>query len=219
LGTPRQITDSTNQIVWRWDSPDPFGNALPDENPDNGKGKRGGVFEFNLRFPGQYYDRETGRHYNYFRDYEPGTGRYTTSDPIGLKGGMNRYTYVGGNPLSFIDPLGLAGVLPGPIPLPIPGPTFPWPPKPKQPDSPFDDPNTYKKPTWPSWPPRDPPGDKPNDDPWPGDWKNQCIRLYERCVNQSWSGNCGACLNKCTAQQEWPFEGPGSCSPKKKRCE
>ncbi|MFZ3174227.1 MAG: RHS repeat-associated core domain-containing protein, partial [Thiobacillus sp.] len=106
LGTPRQITDSADRIVWRWDTADPFGNALADDNPDDGKGKKS-RFEFNLRFPGQYFDGETGLHYNYFRDYEPGTGRYVQSDPIGLAGGMNLYAYVGGNPVSFTDPSGL----------------------------------------------------------------------------------------------------------------
>lgn len=64
-------------------------------------------FEFNLRFPGQYYDTESGLHYNYFRDYEPGTGRYVQSDPIGLWGGLNTYNYADQNPLLLMDLYGL----------------------------------------------------------------------------------------------------------------
>lgn len=101
LNTPRKVTrPSDNAIVWRWDS-DPFGTTLADENPAGL-----GMFRFSLRFPGQYYDGETGLHYNYFRDYDPATGRYVQSDPIGLDGGTNTFAYVGSNPLQYADPLG-----------------------------------------------------------------------------------------------------------------
>jgi RHS repeat-associated protein len=66
-------------------------------------------FSFNLRFPGQYYDVETKLHYNYFRDYNPATGRYVQSDPIALSGGLNTYDYVQAAPIGIIDPLGLDG--------------------------------------------------------------------------------------------------------------
>jgi RHS repeat-associated protein len=65
------------------------------------------AFAYNLRFPGQYFDAETGKHYNYKRDYDPRIGRYIESDPIGLQAGPNTYGYVGGNPLKWIDPKGL----------------------------------------------------------------------------------------------------------------
>jgi RHS repeat-associated protein len=61
----------------------------------------------NLRLPGQYFDHETTFHYNGFRDYIPALGRYIESDPIGLGGGLNNYAYASGNPLAFIDPIGL----------------------------------------------------------------------------------------------------------------
>lgn len=102
LGTPRLATNDSQTVVWRWDS-DAFGTSLPDEDPD-GDGTGTTV---NLRFAGQYFDGETGFHYNYFRTYDPSTGRYLESDPIGLLGGANTYGYALANPISLADPLGL----------------------------------------------------------------------------------------------------------------
>jgi len=102
LNTPRLATDDAETIVWRWDS-NAFGSTAANEDPDNDSN----AMVINLRFPGQYFDTETGLHYNYFRTYDPSTGRYLESDPIGLSGGLNTYGYVGGNPLSFVDPYGL----------------------------------------------------------------------------------------------------------------
>jgi RHS repeat-associated protein len=103
LGTPRAITRAAdNQFVWKWDNTEPFGNSSPNENPSGL-----GMFAFNLRFPGQYWDSETGTAYNYHRTYDASIGRYIQSDPIGLHGGLSTYGYVRGNPLGLIDPLGL----------------------------------------------------------------------------------------------------------------
>jgi RHS repeat-associated protein len=106
LNTPRRISrPSDNAIVWRWDS-DPFGATAANQDPDGDST----AFVYNLRFPGQYYDSETGLNYNYFRDYDPATGRYVESDPIGLLGGISTYGYVNASPLSAVDPLGLRAV-------------------------------------------------------------------------------------------------------------
>jgi len=105
LGTPRVVIEQDrNLAIWTWPiAGEAFGNTPPDEDPD-GDGKR---FTLDMRFPGQRYDSASGLYYNYFRDYEPGTGRYTQSDPIGLAGGLATYGYVSGNPLVNVDPEGL----------------------------------------------------------------------------------------------------------------
>jgi len=106
LGAPRKISrPSDNVVVWRWDG-DPFGTTAANQDPDGDSNP----FAYGLRFPGQYFDVETGLHYNYLRDgYDSATGRYTQSDPIGLEGGINTYSYVAEDPISTIDPLGLRG--------------------------------------------------------------------------------------------------------------
>ncbi|NBQ68347.1 MAG: hypothetical protein EBU46_05740 [Nitrosomonadaceae bacterium] len=115
LDTPRIGTNSSGAIVWQWNS-DAFGSQPPNEDPDG----NGMPTTVNLRFPGQYFDKETNLHYNYFRDYDPRIGRYLGSDPIGLMGGINTYLYAGANPLMYTDPLGLfsAADLPS-IPQPV----------------------------------------------------------------------------------------------------
>ncbi len=114
LGAPEKLTNSQGTIVWQA-TYSPFGQATVNEDPD---GDENNVTQ-NIRFPGQYFDQETGLHYNWNRYYDPTIGKYTTSDPIGLEGGINTYLYANANPLKYIDPYGLnAIVLPRPIVVP-----------------------------------------------------------------------------------------------------
>jgi RHS repeat-associated protein len=103
LNTTRLIQDQAGNTVWRWDQGEPFGNDVPNNNPLGA-----GAFEFNLRFPGQYFDRETNLAYNWRRDYDSSIGRYIESDPIGLFGGLNTFLYVQADPLWLFDLTGEA---------------------------------------------------------------------------------------------------------------
>ncbi|MCB9654639.1 MAG: RHS repeat protein [Deltaproteobacteria bacterium] len=97
LATPRAVVDAKGKTVWSW-ARRPFGATPPS-----------GSFKLNLRYPGQYYDAETGLFENHHRIYDPELGRYLQSDPTGLAGGLNTYAYANGNPIMVADPLGLAG--------------------------------------------------------------------------------------------------------------
>ncbi|HKJ33879.1 MAG TPA: RHS repeat-associated core domain-containing protein, partial [Balneolales bacterium] len=101
LGTPELMTDASENAVWEMEFK-PFGEANV---------KSTSTMKNNFRLPGQIFDEETGLHYNYFRDYHPGIGRYVEADPIGLKGGMNLYVYANNNPVNVVDPTGEVGLL------------------------------------------------------------------------------------------------------------
>jgi RHS repeat-associated protein len=101
LNAPRIVVDVNSVTRWRWFA-EPFGTTAPEANPSGL-----GVFTQNLRFPGQYADAESGLWYNYFRSYDSTSGRYNSSDPIGMIGGVNTFAYVDANPVSLVDPSGL----------------------------------------------------------------------------------------------------------------
>jgi RHS repeat-associated protein len=100
LGSPRAVTSSTGTVLWQWAyTGNPFGEKVP-VSPTG--------YTLNLRFPGQYFDAESGLNYNVNRDYEPATGRYVESDPLGrLSGQVSTYAFVDDSPLIGVDPLGL----------------------------------------------------------------------------------------------------------------
>jgi RHS repeat-associated protein len=96
LSTPQKMTDGSGAVVWSADYK-PFGEATVTVS----------TITNNLRFPGQYFDAETGLNYSYRRDYNSIIGKYLQADPIGLNGGINKYLYVFNNPLRYQDPSGL----------------------------------------------------------------------------------------------------------------
>jgi RHS repeat-associated protein len=96
LGTPQLASNSSVSTVWSA-AYQPFGTTTTPA----------GAITQNVRFPGQHFDGETGFSYNVNRDYMPNLGRYLESDPIGLRGGMNPYSYARANPMKFTDRLGL----------------------------------------------------------------------------------------------------------------
>jgi len=115
LNTPRQLTNDSGQVVWQWPY-SAFGELQPRQawtrfadlsvTPNPGHTDLREV-RFNLRYPGQYADDESGLFYNNARSYDPREARYSQADPIGLRGGWNRFEYARGNPFRFVDPSGL----------------------------------------------------------------------------------------------------------------
>jgi RHS repeat-associated protein len=99
LGTPRAVTNSAGSVIWQWAfAGNPFGEAAPTSAVG---------YSLNLRFPGQYFDADNGLNYNVNRDYDPVTGRYIQSDPLGVTAGPSIYTYAESDPLTLVDALGL----------------------------------------------------------------------------------------------------------------
>jgi len=115
LNTPRKLSNEASQPAWQWRY-----SAFGEEEPTTAAKRFTGAetvpstgstsatpIAFNLRYPGQYADAESGLFYNYFRSYDARVGRYSQPDPIGLQGGWSRVGYVDANPLRFVDPFGL----------------------------------------------------------------------------------------------------------------
>ncbi|WP_179949182.1 colicin E3/pyocin S6 family cytotoxin, partial [Burkholderia sp. RF4-BP95] len=111
-GTPQELTDEAGELAWsaRYQA---WGEA---REVISEAARKAGIAN-PLRFAGQYFDRETGLHYNRHRYYDPGSGRFVSKDPIGLAGGINVYQYAP-NPIEWIDPLGLSKYIPAPSSLP-----------------------------------------------------------------------------------------------------
>lgn len=100
LGAPQRITDAAGTVVWSA-SYDAYGKATALTTANAAT-----AVTSHLRYPGQYWDAETGLHYNDRRYYDPDVGRYIARDPVGFEGGVNLYAYVGASPNRYIDPTG-----------------------------------------------------------------------------------------------------------------
>ncbi|MDH2622514.1 RHS repeat-associated core domain-containing protein, partial [Acinetobacter baumannii] len=105
LGTPQEMTDHTGSIIWKAEYK-AWGECKAEKAKSNFF-EDSEIISNNIRFQGQYFDQETGLHYNRYRYYSPYVGRFVSKDPIGLLGGSNIYAYAP-NPVGWIDPLGLA---------------------------------------------------------------------------------------------------------------
>jgi len=179
LGAPRVAVDTQGRVRWRWMA-EPFGATAAEMNP-------AGLGDLNvtLRLPGQQADGFVGLHYNVFRDYDPTTGRYIQSDPIGLAGGIDTYTYVSGQPTKYVDPDGLQAV---PMPVP-PFPGFPMPGRPSpRPVDPTEPNGPQYTPGW-SWP----------------DWLKPKPIARESCPPQP-QGRREDCENRCSKDYDWDMK-------------
>ncbi|WKB50762.1 RHS repeat-associated core domain-containing protein [Eleftheria terrae] len=221
LNTPRLITDTSAAKRWEWSIlAEPFGIGAAIGTPQGQPTAQ--RLDFQLRFPGQYFDPEAANAYNYFRTYQFQTGRYIQSDSIGLAGGTNTFSYAFGQPTRYKDPDGrivpavaacaanpacVAGLAAGAAAAGVAAKkVYDW--WKRRPQPVHFNPGYIPG----QWPPQDPPADRPEG--WPDDPKNQCIRLYAICQEFSWRGNCENCLRRCIAEQEWPFhlcDGPKGC--------
>jgi RHS repeat-associated protein len=203
LGTPRVVTKpADNKKMWEWQS-QPFGETAANENPQNlsGAALTANQFRYNLRFPGQFYDAETSKHYNYFRDYDASIGRYVESDPIGLRGGINTFGYAALAPTKYKDTYGLWIIVVPPIgpPVVVPPIGHPWPPQPPDsggiPGIGFPEPIRPKLPPGPPWR-VDEEGDPSGGGGLCGRYLKNCLKICR--ANEPCSTNSGdLCRLKC----------------------
>lgn len=104
MGTPQEMTDHTGAVIWKAEYK-AWGECKAEKTKSNFF-EDSEIISNNIRFQGQYFDEETGLHYNRYRYYSPYVGRFISKDPIGLLGGDNVYAYAP-NPVEWVDPLGL----------------------------------------------------------------------------------------------------------------